>query len=63
MIKGTKELFPILLDVNDVLISDLKSKDLHKNVSDQLKVKYLSDSDQELDKVKGIMFGSEAKIL
>jgi len=46
MIKGTKESFPILLDV---LISDLKPKDLYKTISDQLEVKYLSDSAQELD--------------
>jgi hypothetical protein len=58
MVKDTKK-FPMLLDVNsyDVLISDIKSNDLHQKISEQFRIKYLSNSAQELDEVEGKMFG------
>nr|XP_025175326.1 hypothetical protein GLOIN_2v1778253 [Rhizophagus irregularis DAOM 181602=DAOM 197198]PKB97467.1 hypothetical protein RhiirA5_506608 [Rhizophagus irregularis]POG68460.1 hypothetical protein GLOIN_2v1778253 [Rhizophagus irregularis DAOM 181602=DAOM 197198]UZO14571.1 hypothetical protein OCT59_006027 [Rhizophagus irregularis]CAG8729331.1 19413_t:CDS:1 [Rhizophagus irregularis]GBC38309.1 hypothetical protein GLOIN_2v1778253 [Rhizophagus irregularis DAOM 181602=DAOM 197198] len=61
MSKDTKKSFPILL--LDVLTSDLKPKDLHKTISDQLEVKYLSSSAQELDEIEGIMFGRASRLI
>jgi hypothetical protein len=36
--------------------SDVKSKDLYEKFSKKLNVKYLSDSTQDLDEVKGILY-------
>lgn len=45
-----------MLDIPDY--DFVKSEDLHKEVSENLQVKYLSSSTQELDEVKGIFLGS-----
>ncbi|GBC06837.1 hypothetical protein RclHR1_07080004 [Rhizophagus clarus] len=45
---------PIALDV---LITDVKSNDLHEKVSELLYKKYLSNTMKESDDVKGILFG------
>jgi hypothetical protein len=43
----------------DVIVHDIdKSEDLHKEVSERLNIKYLSNSAQELDEVKGELFGT-----
>ncbi|EXX50854.1 uncharacterized protein OCT59_022204 [Rhizophagus irregularis] len=61
MSKNTKKfpMFSMLLDVDsyDVLIKDIKSNNLHQEISKQLRIKYLSNSAQELDEVEGKMFG------
>ncbi|CAB4394902.1 unnamed protein product [Rhizophagus irregularis] len=61
MSKDTKKfpMFSMLLDVDsyDVLIKDIKSNNLHQEISKQLRIKYLSNSAQELDEVEGKMFG------
>ena len=46
---------PIMLDI---LISDVKSKDLHRKVSEMLYTKYLSDSEEESDDGEGILYGT-----
>ncbi|CAG8556241.1 12962_t:CDS:2 [Rhizophagus irregularis] len=64
MSKNTKKfpMFSMLLDVDsyDVLIKDIKSNNLHQEISKQLRIKYLSNSAQELDEVEGKMFDTRA---
>ncbi|CAB4410255.1 unnamed protein product [Rhizophagus irregularis] len=42
---------------------DLKPKDLHKTLSDQLEVKYLSSSAQELDEIEGIILSRASRLV
>jgi hypothetical protein len=51
---------PILIDA---LISDVHSEDLHGKISKKLNTKYLSDSAQESDDVKGILFGEFQRLI
>ncbi|CAB4424352.1 unnamed protein product [Rhizophagus irregularis] len=47
----------MVIDVHDAI----KSEDLHKKVSEKLHVKYLSNSAQELDEVKGNFIGDNTR--
>jgi len=47
----------------DDLISDVQPNDLHEIISKVLNIKYLSDSAQESDDVKGILFGGYLRLI
>ncbi len=50
-------------DQFNILLKDVCFKDLHETISNQLGMKYLSDSSQEMDsELKGIVFATILKI-
>ncbi|RIA85763.1 hypothetical protein C1645_360808 [Glomus cerebriforme] len=56
------DLYPV--DMFDLLLFDVRSKDLHDHVSKRLKVEYLSDTlYTELKDVNGIIFGPYLRIM
>lgn len=54
-------LYPV--EMFDLLLPDIHSKEMHEEISEKLKIKYLSDSlYTELNEVDGIMFGLNYRI-
>ncbi|CAG8801486.1 22635_t:CDS:1, partial [Dentiscutata erythropus] len=50
-------------EMYDVLLTDVFSKDLHEEISEMLKTKYLSYSpDKEFKEVNGIIFGRNHRV-
>ncbi|CAB4385879.1 hypothetical protein RhiirA5_401250 [Rhizophagus irregularis] len=51
-------------DMFDLLLIDLNSKDLHETISKDLKIQYLSDTQQtELKETNGVIFGSNLRVI
>src|ERR1043166_10101189 len=46
-----------------ILISGVKSNDLHKKISEDLHIEYLADSAKELDDVRGILYGDNQRLI
>ena len=47
----------------DILLTDIKSKDIHKDIPDELQVKYLSASSVEYDgDIYGIVYGGQHRL-